>query len=157
MGMMIDIGAKDRRDIAAPVQLLLNALLQATPNADIKLWVLTNTEVPGETVHYAGTLDALLAEFQKTNMPGFVIMFYRCGSVSVRPPKCFASKSPYWRVLGDTVAAWDEVLLDEIIRYSGVVYGAITQEETLDLEDHVNKHNFPWQHWRLVAARFPEH
>jgi hypothetical protein len=34
-------------------------------------------------------------------------------------------------------------------------YAAISQDETLDLEElrHVNKSNFPWDHWRLIAAR----
>ena len=116
---------------------------------------MTDVEMVGHTNEYVGTVDALLLEFGGSDMPGFIIMLHDYGLISVSRPRSFASKLPYWRIKGDSVEAWDTSLLDKIIEYPGVVYAAITQEETLDLErlDHIDEHSFPWQHWRLIAAR----
>jgi hypothetical protein len=74
--------------------------------------------------------------------------------VSVWPPRFF-TKTEAWRIVGETDQAWDENLLDQIINFNGIEYAAISVDETLDFQDleHVNNNNFPWSHWRLIAAR----
>src|SRR5882762_8597360 len=90
MRMVMDIGATDRKDVVAPVRLLLNALSQATPNTTVKSLVVTNLDNPGgETADYAGTSAALLVEFQGTNMIGVEFFVDGSGFILVFPPEAF--------------------------------------------------------------------
>jgi hypothetical protein len=45
--------------------------------------------------------------------------------------------------------------LDKLIGFPTIDYVVITQDDTLDLDDldRVNRTNFPWDHWQLVAAK----
>ncbi len=154
----MDIGATDRKDVVAPVRLLLNALSQATPNTTVKSLVVTNVDNPGgETADYAGTSAALLAEFQGTNMIGVEFFVDGSGFILVFPPEAFGEKRPYWRIVADAHQGWFESQLDEIIQCQGIQYAAITIEETIDLEwlRYGDESKRPWDHWRFVAARFP--
>jgi hypothetical protein len=153
----MDIGATDRKDVVAPVRLLLNALLEATPDAAVKSLVVTNVDTPGgETVAYAGTPAALLSKFHGTNMLGLEFFVPGSGFILVFPPKAFLEERPYWQIVADAHRGWLESQLNEIIRHQGIQYAAITTEETIDLEwlRHGDESKRPWDHWRLVAARF---
>jgi hypothetical protein len=60
-----------------------------------------------------------------------------------------------WRIVAEMRQQWDEKLLDKLISFSAIENAVITQDDTLDLGDlhHVDRANFPWGHWQLVAAR----
>jgi hypothetical protein len=61
--------------------------------------------------------------------------------------------------LGDTHDfQWEESVLDELIKRPGIYCAVLSTDDTLDLHelDHVDKDNFPWEHWNLVAARIQD-
>jgi len=153
--MVIDIGAQSRQGVVAPVRLLLDVLWSESARSADKLLVLTDARVVGALRHFAGSLEDLLQEFETSDLLGFLILFGGGRLVSVYPPKCFGSVLEVWRIIGETEQRWDEILLDQLIGLAEIDYAIISQDETLDLEElhHVNNSNFPWGHWRLIAAR----
>jgi hypothetical protein len=154
----MDFGATNRKDVVAPVQLLLSTLSQATPSAAVKSLVVTNVEIPGgETIAYAGTPTALLSEFQGTEMLGVQFFIPGSGFILVFPPRAFGENRTYWQVVADAEQGWSESQLDEIVRHPAIHYAAITIEETIDLDwlRDGDESKRPWDHWRLIATRFP--
>ena len=79
------------------------------------------------------------------------------GNILLRPPHCYGSEFPYWYIVANDLDGWEEPLLDQITLFHGICYAVISDDDTLDLHelDHVDENNFPWEHWRLVAARVP--
>jgi hypothetical protein len=140
---------------------LLNTMLVINPGAIVRVQVLATVETVAENLEYSGTPSELLDEFWQTDMLGFFIMVgprtARGGHILVRPPHCYGSKFPYWYIVADNPDGWDQALLDKFIQLQGICYAAISDDDTLDLHelDHVDENNFPWDHWRLIAARVP--
>ncbi len=159
MGVVMDIGANSRHSAVAPIQLLLDVLRSSANAHDAcKLSTLTNATDLGEMELFAdfnGSPEQLIREFATTNILGLKIDVARYCFICVWPPKCFGSAMGVWRIIGETDKSWDETLLDQIIDFPGIEHAAISVDEAMDLEnlDHVNCENFPWGHWRLIAAR----
>jgi hypothetical protein len=146
MGLVTDIGVGSRLSVAAPVQLLLGALMTTRPNIP-KLSILTDVKIiGGRFIDFSGTSGELIQEFLISDILGFQIGFGGGTFISVWPPKCFNSALEAWRIVAETDEKWDEALLDKVIEFPEVDYAVISQDETLDLEelDHVNRNNFPW-------------
>jgi hypothetical protein len=158
-GRVLDIGAGHRNDAVTAVRLLLRVLRREAPDVAINLRIQTAHD-PFRGLDYGGEVDDLLAEFNNTDMLGFVIMMLKVGSISVASQSLHGTKLPYLQILGDTdsYCLWEESLLDELIKCHGIYYAALSVDDTLDLHelDHVDKDNFPWEHWNLVAARIQE-
>jgi hypothetical protein len=158
----MEMGIVDRQSVVTPVQLLLDTMLATNPDAILKLVLVASVETVVEGAKFSGTASALLEEFQQTGMTGFdtfVAPGRRGGFIMVRPPRCYGSNFPYWHIVADNHDGWDEPLLDKIVQFQGICFAAISDDDTMDLHelDHVDENNFPWDHWRLVAARVPGH
>ena len=159
-GYVMEMGIVDRQSVVMPVQLLLDTMLATNPDAILRLERLASVETVVEGLKFSGTPSALLEEFRQTDLAGFFIFVApgsRGGLISVRPPRCYGSTFPYWHIVADNRDGWDEPLLDKIVQFEGVCFAAISDDDTMDLHelDHVDENNFPWDHWRLVAARVP--
>jgi hypothetical protein len=154
MGMVIDVGAQTRADVVAPVELLQNELRSDGQGAE-RLLVLTDARVAGHYTEFRGSKEELLHQFEVTDMLGFFIGVGVGRFISVYPPRSFNSKLAVWRIIAETNQHWDKVLLDNIIEFSGINYAIISQDEALDLDpfDRLNRDNFPWDHWQLIAAK----
>jgi hypothetical protein len=146
-GFVLDIGTGHRSDAVASAR-LLSVRHQATSRAKIKLRVLTDVD-RFKGLDYEGDIDLLLAEFQNSNMLGFIVDF-EVGWILVASPSLHYTRLPYFQIVSPSGDQWDESLLDELMKNPGIYYAVISVEETLDLEDleHVDKDNFPWGHWR---------
>jgi hypothetical protein len=154
MGMVIDVGVVSRRDVVAPLQLLLDEIGEGGRRNE-QLELLTDANTPGHLMAFNGSEEELLTEFEATDLPGFLIGVCNYRFVSVYPPKSFNTKLEVWRLIDETDGKLDERLLEDLSRFPGVEYVVVSAGETLDLEEfgHVNKTNFPWDHWLLVAAK----
>jgi hypothetical protein len=156
MGMVIDVGAQSRNDVIAPVRVLLDELRKKSEREELSLRLLTDARVVGgHFAEFIGSEEELLRQFEATDILGFIIGVAKYCFVSVHPPKCFDSKLEVWRIIAEMREQWDEKLLDKLISFPAIDYVVITQDDTLDLDDlhRVNKANFPWEDWQLVAAR----
>jgi hypothetical protein len=163
-GRVLDVGAGHRSDVVVAVRLLLSVLRQAAQDVDVKLRILSDDdEFWG--IEYQGGVDAVLTEFENTEMLGFVIMMIKIGFIRVTAQALHRRKLPYLTIVAEysknedgSYYQWEESILDEIIKYHGIYYAALSADDTLDLHqlDHVDKDNFPWKHWNLVAARIQD-
>jgi hypothetical protein len=157
-GRVLDIGAGHRIDAVAAERLLLGILRRAAPDASVELRLLTAAD-PFHGLKYQGGVDDLLNEFEDTGMLGFIVMMVKAGYIRVCSQQLYDTKLPYLQILGDTHdSQWEESLLDELVKRPGIYYAALSMDDTLDLHelDHVDKDNFPWEHWNLVAARIQD-
>jgi hypothetical protein len=157
-GRVLDIGAGHRSDAVAAVRLLLGVLRRAAPDVDVELRLLTAVD-PFYGLKYQGEVDALLTEFEDTEMLGFIVVMVKVGSIRVCSQRLYNTKLPYLQILGDTNGLqWEESILDELIKRPGIYYAALSIDDALDLRelDHVDSDNFPWGHWNLVAARIQD-
>jgi hypothetical protein len=155
-GRVLDIGAGHRSDVVTAVRLLLGILRRAAPDVDINLRILTADD-PIQGFYCHEEIDDILAEFENTDMLGFVMMMVKVGYISVSSQSLHDRKLPYLQILG-WYNQWEESLLDQLIKYRGIYYVALSVDDTLDLDDldHVDKDNFPWEHWNLVVARIQD-
>jgi hypothetical protein len=152
---VMDIGVQSRDGVTGAVRLLMDAFNVEGSEAS-SLAVLTDSNVlGGEYSEFHGTPDELLDHFYASNALGFRMLLGQSRIILATPPKSFGTVSETWRVYAERRDDWAESLLDKIIELPAVEYAVICCEEALDLDAfaHVDTNNFPWEHWRLIAAR----
>jgi hypothetical protein len=152
---VMDIGVLSRENVTGTVRLLMDAFNVEGSEA-LSLAVLTDSDVlGGEYSEFHGTPDELLDHFYASNALGFRMLLGRSRIILATPPRSFGTMRETWNVYAQKHDDWADSLLDKIIELPAIEYAVISCEEALDLDAfaHVDTSNFPWEHWRLIAAR----
>jgi hypothetical protein len=150
VGIVIDVGVRSRQSVRGPVNLLLQ-FLRGNAENQIRIFILTDATTPGGNfADFNESYEQLMSKFEAGELCGFQIIAGQGRFICLWPPR-FET----WRIVGETNENLDEMLLDKLIVLPEIEYAAASQDEMLDIDqlDHVRRDNFPWDDWRLIAAR----